>query len=133
MKKILVFALLLATVFQLSAQKKGTVEVYYFKANLACCKAKSCNALENDVKTVVEKYFPNGDVVFKEIKLADAANKELIDKYKAQSQTVIIYKKKKKKEVHLDVSDLLIAYLLNQNKEELEANVLAKIAEIQKM
>ena len=114
----------------LFAQKKNVVEVLYFKANLACCKAKSCAMLENDVKTIVEKNFTDGTVIFREIKLADEANKELVEKYKAQSQTVILVKKTKKGENSLDISEDIKAYRQSQNKEELEKSVLAKVTEI---
>jgi hypothetical protein len=126
-------AILLLTVFMLSgimlhAQSgKNTVEVLYFKANLSCCKAKSCNALEADLIMIVEKSFPNGNVVFKEVKLVDEANKALVEKYKAESQTVIIVKKKKKKESFVNASDVVKKYLQTQDKAGLEKDLKAQI------
>ena len=39
-------------------EKKNTIEVLYFKANLACCKAKACNTLEGKVKELEEANMP---------------------------------------------------------------------------
>ncbi|PKP17813.1 MAG: hypothetical protein CVU05_14820 [Bacteroidetes bacterium HGW-Bacteroidetes-21] len=116
----------------LAQNKKGVVEVLYFKANLACCKAKACNVLENDVKAIVEKNFTDGSVIFKEVKLADDTNKVLVEKYKAESQTVIIVKKKKKKETSVDATEIVKAFLKSQDKDALEKELLAKISELQK-
>jgi hypothetical protein len=107
-------------------------EVLYFKADLACCQARACNALEGDVKAVVEKNFNGETVVFKEIKLADPNNKELIEKYNAKSQTVVIVTHKKKKETFVDVTDIVRNYSRFKNKEELEKNFVAKINESMK-
>jgi hypothetical protein len=105
MKKIiLLFAVIMLSGMMVSAQSnKGTVEVLYFKANLACCKARACNALEGDIQAIITKNFTDGSVVFRQIKLADTTNKALIDKYNAKSQTVVIVKGKKKKEIRKDV------------------------------
>lgn len=129
-KSFVILSLFLFVSAGLLAQKKNVVEVLYFKANLSCCQARSCNALEGDVKAIVEKNFTDGSVVFTVVKLADEANKELVEKYKAQSQTVVIVKKNKKKEKSIDISDLIKAYRVDQNKEELEKQVLAKVSEI---
>lgn len=104
-------------------------EVLYFKADLTCCQAKSCNALEGVIKEIVEKNFKSEAVNFKEVKLADESNKELVEKHNAKSQTVVIVAKKKKKETVVDVSDIVRTYSRNQNKDELEKQLLAKINE----
>lgn len=115
----------------LNAQNnKGKIEVLYFKANLACCKAKACNAIETDIQAIILKNFPDNSVSFKEIKLADTLNNALIKKYSAVSQSVIIVKKKKKKEFSTDISYAVKSYIQSQNKEALEAELLSKIAEI---
>jgi len=134
MKKIFVlfFVFMLAGVMLFGQTGKGQMEVLYFKANLACCKARACSALEADIQTIVQKNFADSSVVFKEIKLADEANKSLVEKYKAQSQTVILIKNKKKKEFSADVSDIVKAYVQNQNKEAFEQALLAKINEVKK-
>jgi hypothetical protein len=127
---IVILSLVFLVSAALHAQKKNTVEVMYFKANLACCQAKSCAMLENDVKAIVEKNFSDGTVIFREIKLADEANKELVEKYKAQSQTVVLVQKTKKGEKSMDISDIVKTYRQNQNKEELEKALMAKVSEI---
>lgn len=129
MKKL--FLLLLVCVMPFTAllaqNSKSKAEVLYFKANLACCKAKACNVLETDIKTIIEKNYPDGKVIFREIKLADEANKALVEKYQAGSQTVIIVAKKKKKEKSINVSDLIKTYLQNQDKVALEKQLIEKI------
>jgi len=129
MKKTALFlAIIIISASALFAQStKGKAEVLYFKANLACCKAKACNVLEAGIKGIVEKNYPGGNVVFKEIKLAEENNKALVDKYQAGSQTVIIIKKKKKKEASINVSDLVQNYLKNPDKVTLEKELIAKI------
>ena len=132
MKKIILISLvaLLAISGTLFAQSnKKSVEVLYFKANLACCKAKACNALEGNIKSIIDKNYPNGNVNFKVVKLADEANKEMVDKYKAQSQTVVIVSKKKKKEVSVDVSDLVNTYAKDNDQAKFEMALTAQINE----
>jgi hypothetical protein len=132
-KTILVISMMLLSSTMLLAQSgKGKIEVLYFKANLACCKARACSALEADIQTILQKNFTDNSIEFKEIKIADEANKALVEKYKAQSQTVILLKTKKKKEISIDVSDLVKAYVQNQNKDALEQALLAKINELKK-
>lgn len=125
---ILLFIFISATAI-LGQNSKGKAEVLYFKANLACCKAKACQLLENDIKIIIEKNYPQGNVVFREIKIADEINKEIVDKYKAGSQTVILVYKKKKKENFVNLSDIVKKYQSSQNREELEKELLAKINE----
>lgn len=129
MNKVILFvSAFLISVSALFAQStKGKAEVLYFKANLACCKAKACNMLEADIRNIVEKNYPKGNVIFKEVKIADESNKALIEKYQATSQTVIIVKKKKKKEISLNVTDIVKSYMLDQKKEKLEKELIAKI------
>lgn len=134
MKKPIIFIIvaLFATSMLFAQSKKKTAEVLYFKANLACCKAKACNALETDIKAIVEKNYPNGEVVFKQVKLTEEANKPLIDKFSAKSQTVIIVVKTKKKEYTADVSNIVQTYVQSQDKVLLEKELTAKINELLK-
>jgi len=132
MRKTILISLvaILAITGTLFAQSnKKSADVLYFKANLCPCKAKSCNALEGNVKSIIEKTYPKGNVNFKVVKLADEANKELVDKYKAQSQTVVIVSKKKKKEVSVDVSDLVSTYAKDNDQAKFETAFTAKINE----
>lgn len=121
---VVLFLMLSGIIF---SQSGKTVEILYFKANLACCKAKACNALEGEVKGIIEKNYPEGNVQFKEIKLADEANKALVEKYSAQSQTVVIVIKKKKKEKSTDISDVVANYAKTSDKENFETELKAKI------
>ncbi len=120
MKKSFVFILLIMLAFAGFSQKSATAVVMYFKADLACCKARACAALENDIKTIVETNFTNGNVVFKEVKLSDPENASLVEQYKAQSQTVIIVVNKKKKFSSVDATSLVKNYVTNQDKEGFE-------------
>lgn len=108
---------------------KKSVEVLYFKANLACCKAKACNALQNDVDSVIVKYFQDENIQFNVIKLADEANKELVSRFNAKSQTVVIICKKKKKENVVDASAIVASYFKTKDKAKFEAEMKDKINE----
>lgn len=108
-------------------------EVIYFKANLPCCQATACNNLENQVKGIVESNFTDDNVVFTTKKIADPDNKDLVEKYNAKSQTLIIVgTNKKKKNNTLDVSDILRKYLRSEDADELENTLVAKIKESMK-
>lgn len=132
MKKSLLILVLAIFSFSVTfAQKRGvTVEVLYFKANLACCKAASCNALEGKVKTLVLETYDTTKVKFKEIKIADETNAELVKKYNAQSQTVIIVKKRKGKETFVNISDIVSAYNTSKEEETFNTSFKAKMDEI---
>lgn len=132
MKKIVSFlflALILAAASdEAQAQRRNTTtEVLYFKDQLRCCKARACNALEAEVKKVVETNFPDGQVTFKQIKLSDPENSELIAKFGAASQTVIVMSKRRKKENVEDISDVLKKYTHSRNKVVLEQELVEKI------
>jgi hypothetical protein len=108
---MIILSVILATSAIANAQK---AEFLYFKADLACCKAKSCNALEGDLKALIEKNYPKGEVVFKTVKISDEANKDLVAKYNATSQTCILVVKKKKGDLFYDMSDLVKKFLVAQ-------------------
>jgi len=112
---------------------KKSVEVLYFKANLCRCKAGACNALQADVDSVLIKYFQNENIEFKVIKLADEANKELVTKFNAKSQTVVIVSTKRKKENVIDVSGIVANYSKSKDKVKFETEMKDKINEILKM
>jgi len=61
--------------------------------------------------------------------LAAEANKDLIAKYKAESQTVVIVKTKGKKVTATDLSVLVKEYAMKQNKEKFETELKEKISE----
>lgn len=134
MKKFIFFfvIIMLSCLFLNAQSAKNKIEVLYFKANLACCKARSCNALESDIQKIISESYPDSSVVLTEVKLADSANNALIAKYNAESQTVVIIRKKKNKEFSIDVTDVVKAYIQNQNKETLKQQLIAKVDEIKK-
>ena len=129
MKKtiILAFALLLSVAA--FSQKGTTAVLMYFKADLACCKARACAALENEVKSIVERNFPNGNVVFREVKISDPENAALVEQYKAQSQTVILVVNRKKKISSAEATSLLKEYQQNGDKTAFEAALVKFIQE----
>lgn len=108
---LLVLIFSLGTALTITAQK---AEFLYFKADLACCKAKACNSLESDLKALIEKNYPKGEVFFKTIKISDEANKDLVAKHNASSQTCILVVKRKKGEIYYNMSDLVKKYLVAQ-------------------
>ena len=122
------FTLLSVSVF---AQNKGTkVEVLYFKAQLACCQARACNTLEVDVQKVIDNNFKNNNVSFKEIKLNDSANSELIKTYNAKSQTVVLVATKKSKRISVDVSDIVSEYAKNSDFEVFQKKLSEQINQL---
>lgn len=129
-RKTFALLFLVALSIGLFAQgKKEVVEVLYFKAELACCKARACNALEADVQKVVETNFKDQNVAFKEIKLSDSANAELVQTYNAKSQTVVIVTTKKKKATSSDVSDVVASYSRTRDYAAFEKQLTEKINE----
>lgn len=128
MKKVLLFSLLSLISLGAFAQKNKT-EVLYFKAQLPCCQASSCNNLEQEIKQIIEKNYPEGNVVFKQIALSDSNNKELVEKHNAKSQTVVVVNTKKKKESSLNLSDVVRKHARSNNKDAFEKELTDKINE----
>lgn len=130
MKKIpfllLLSFMIMAASISAKDNKKG-IEVLYFKANLACCKARACNALEAKVKEIVEKNWTDGSVTFRQVKLSDTINTDLVKKYNAQSQTLILVKTNKKKEASLDISAILQDYSKTNDAQKFETEFTSKI------
>ena len=110
-------------------EKKNMVEVLYFKANLACCKARACDALEGKVKEIIQKNWADSSVTFRQVKLTDSTNVALVKKYNAQSQTLVLLKTGKKKEMTMDVSALLQEYAKTNDAQKFENEFIAKINE----
>ncbi len=128
MKKLLtIFSIFMLMGVMAFAQK---AEILYFKADLGCCRERACNALENDVKSIIESNFTERDVRFVTVKISDDVNNELVSKHNARSQTVVITAKKRRNETTVDVSDIVRAYSRNRDKAELEKGLIAKINEI---
>jgi len=125
-KTIVILILALMAGLTVSAQK---AEIMYFKADLACCRERACNDLESEVKAVIESNFKNGDVKFSSIKISDEANKGLVEKFNARSQTVVVVAKKRRDETVVDVSDIVRNFSRNRDKALLEKELLAKVSE----
>ncbi len=129
MKQLLILtALLIAGIFA-NAQK---VELLYFKANLPCCPARACNALESDIQSILEESFDSETVIFKQVLLADASNKSLVDKYNAKSQTVVLVKNSGGEEKLVDASSQVRAYMRSNDKAKLKAELTAMLNELEK-
>ena len=128
---ILLFVVALMT-FSTSAYSQSnnkSIEILYFKAKQCACKAKTCNALESDVKSVIDKNFSDKNIEFKRIWLKDTLNKALIEKFNAKPQTIVMVEKKRKKETITDLTEIVHNYSIKRNKEEFEVELQAKIAE----
>ena len=111
----------------MAQRKAATVEVLYFKAQLPCCQARACNALEGDIKKTIETNFQNKNVSFREIKLNDPSNSELIKQYNAKSQTVVLLKTKRGKTKSIDVSGIVSGYTRNNDYETFQKNLTEEI------
>ncbi len=125
MKKLFLL-LIISTVFStvLSAQK---VEVLYFKANLSCCAARACSALEHSVKEIIENNFSTDDVAFKQVLMTVRENASLVEKYNARSQTVVIIKKGIFRDRTIDVSDIVKEHSRPSQRKILEEKLTEKI------
>ena len=58
MKKLVLFLLVASMAISgtlFGQSNKRNVEVLYFKANLACCKATACNVLEGNIRSIIER------------------------------------------------------------------------------
>ena len=112
-KVVLISVMLIIATFVVNAQ---STKVLYFKADLTCCMAKSCNALQNDISSIIEENFDE-NVTFEVIKISDQANAKLVSKYDAKSQTVIIEKYKRNKlKKFIDVSQEVKKFAYNKDK-----------------
>ncbi|HOS15871.1 MAG TPA: hypothetical protein PKX15_02490 [Bacteroidales bacterium] len=126
MKKLSIIILSLVVSIGAMAQNSSKkMEVLYFKANLSCCQARTCQNLENVTKEIITNNFPANEVVFKTVALTDEANKKLVDTYNAKSQTLIILNNKKKKFVNLSAS--LAKYARDNDKVSYEKDLLSNI------
>jgi len=134
MKKVsslfILFAIVAFSATNLLASGKAQTEVLYFKDQLGCCQARSCDALEKNVKEFIEKNFSSDQVAYKQVDLKDKANAELVKKHKAKSQTVVVITKNKKgAEKAVDISDVIRNYNRSRSLENLEKELVEKIKE----
>ncbi len=124
------FFILIAFVLMAGITNAQKVEVLYFKANLACCHARACNQLESQVKSVIEKNYQNGDVVFITVPIGIAENQELVDKYNASSQSVVIVSKKRRKETITDATAIVRDFRRTRNMEAFEQSLTQEINKV---
>jgi len=121
---IMLFTLLMG--ISASAQKR---EVLYFKADLACCRAKACDELESDLKSIMESNFKAENVQFRSVKISDAANKALVEKYNAGSQTVVVVTTHRRNETARDISDIVRTYTRTRDRANFEKELLTRLSE----
>lgn len=121
------FLLFSVAVFPQSRKKQ--VEVLYFKAKQCACRTRVCNALENQVKLIIEKNFADENIIFKRVWLNNKENTALIEKYQAKSQTVVLVKTKRKKEWSTDLTGLVKNLTIMGEREKAETDLINKIAE----
>jgi len=110
--------------------QQNNAEVLFFKAELSCCKARACEQLEKDIKSIVEENFSDNELTFRSVKIADKENKALVGKYDAKSQSVVVVTDKSGEEKFIDISDLVARYQKNQNKESVKNEIVKKIKTI---
>lgn len=127
MTKLFVIAFM-TLVWGLSASGQK-MEVMYFKADLACCRAKACDALENDLKSIMESNFKDYNIKFSSVKISDAANKALVEKYKAGSQTVVVVITHEQNETTSDITDIVKSYSRNRDRASFEKELLTRLSE----
>ncbi len=131
MKKINVIMLIAFMAFaSTSIAQQNNAEVLFFKAELSCCKARACEQLEKDIKSIVEENFSDNELTFRSVKIADKENKALVGKYDAKSQSVVVVTDKSGEEKFIDISDLVARYQKNQNKESVKNEIVKKIKTI---
>ncbi|MCD4675427.1 MAG: nitrophenyl compound nitroreductase subunit ArsF family protein [Desulfobacula sp.] len=112
MKKsiVLLFAILLSS-FAFSQNeeahsKKSQIDIYYFHKTQRC---QTCLSIEENTKITLDLYFENelkdGSIKFICIDYEDGPEKELIEKYMADSPALYLTKTKKGKETKKDLTD----------------------------
>lgn len=128
MKKITVLLAIALCTFGIAfGQNNVTSEVLYFKANLGCCKARSCNALQADVDSVLIKYFAEKNIQFRVINIAEEAQADLVKKHNAEPQTVVLVTKKNDKEKVVDLTPIVAYYKKTGDKALFEKEMKKKI------
>lgn len=132
MKQISFFmmmALIAISTAAFSQSKNKSVEVLYFKAKQCACKTRVCDALEGQIKTLIEKDFPGENIEFKRVWLNDKENTALIEKYQAKPQTVVLVKTKRKKEWSTDLTQQVKNLTVRGKTETAETELKTLIAE----
>jgi len=125
MKKLMF--LMVFSIIAFSAVTAQKAEVLYFKANLACCHARACATLQRDVKSIIEANFSATELVFKEVQLENAANRALVEKHNARSQTVVLVVQKRRGETVVDLSDLVRQFQRTNDRAAFERELVARV------
>jgi hypothetical protein len=110
--------------------QQNNAEVLFFKAELSCCKAKACQQLEKNIKSIIEKNFSSDELTFRSVKLADNENTALVDKYNAKNQSVVVVTDKNGNEKSINISDMVARYQRAEDKEAVEKEIVDKIKTI---
>jgi hypothetical protein len=132
MKQISFFmmvALIAISTAAFSQSKNKSVEVLYFKAKQCACKTRVCDALEGQIKTLIEKDFPGENIEFKRVWLNDKENATLIEKYNAKAQTVVMVNTKRNKELATDLTETIKNLAVKGKTETAETELKTLIAE----
>lgn len=127
MKKTVAILSFIAISTIVFAQKNTKVEILFFKADLSCCMKKACEQLFTDIEKVVKESYPKGNVTLKEVKLSDPQNKQLVEKYKAVNETVIIVVTKKKKIFEANATQIVANYKRSKDYETFKKEFCAAI------
>jgi hypothetical protein len=129
MKHLLfIFSFLAITTMTFAQTKKQTkAEVLFFKADLSCCMKKSCDAFATKVEQIIKKNYPEGNVIYKEVRLSAKENEELVKKYNAVNETVIVVVTRRKKVIELDVTDMVAEYKKTDDADKFEKDFTAII------
>ena len=128
MKKINVIMLIAFMAFASTGiAQQNNAEVLFFKAELSCCKARACEQLEKDIKSIVEENFSDNELAFRSVKIADKENTALVGKYNAKNQSVVVVTDKSGKEKSIDISDLVSRYQKTKDKEAVKKIIVDKI------
>jgi hypothetical protein len=102
---LMMIAVVVVTTMAFSQSKNKSVEVLYFKARQCACKTRACNALENQVRSIIDQDFPDKNIEFKQVWLDDKKSAAIIEKYHATGQTVVMVRTKRKKEWSTDLTE----------------------------
>ena len=119
MKKltILTVAFIIMSVLSFSKDNNSTIEVIYFHATMRC---NGCMTIENYTQKSLNSNFgneiKNGKILLKSIDFQQTENEHFAEKYKFDSQELILSKKVDGKEVKWKKLDKIWDYSDNYNK-----------------
>lgn len=125
MKKLTILSVIFLGLLFNGFSQTAKVELLFFKANLGCCASRYGDQIIEDTREIIQKKFSTKLVSFKVIEIADVANKDLVAKHNAKSQTVVIMNSKKK--TSEDISSIIALYVKDNNEKKLETALVEKI------